>query len=156
MFFYFFICKLFKLVLSYLQKKSVTSTKAYKSFTNSKNVLSVFYLWEPLIMFFFFLLCSSCVISDWSEEAFVNWWFWSGVQDLLREGEERRSRWLKEEEEEQKNMGHNSVWIILLCLSLSHQSVTAQAEGRWWRGRTPAHSFYFSSSHVVPEFWEML
>lgn len=43
-----------------------------------------------------------------------------------------RSRWLKVEEEEGKTMGCRFVWIFLLCLSFSHQRVTAQIEGNWW------------------------
>lgn len=89
-----------------------------------------------------------CMLSDKRKEELelmiVEWTLGRGFVKTLtltpRTG--RRSRWSKEEEEDRKSMGSSSVWIFLLSLSLSHQGVTAQAEGNGWHSypqRTPSN-----------------
>lgn len=90
----------------------------------------MFYLCVPLITFphsrFF------CILSDKRKEELVLMILeWNLGRWFVKRRTGRRSRRSKEEEE-RKSMGCSSVWIFLLSFSLSHQSVTAQAEGNSW------------------------
>lgn len=115
-----FLCALIHLTMS-------VKTWIEKCLTSKSLLFQIKTHWLGFVFNDLFLFLFICILSDKTKELMIVERNSRRRFKTSRTG--RRSRWLKEEEEERKSMGRSSLWIFLLSLSLSHQSVTAQAEG---------------------------